>query len=95
MDLTYVSIGMGLKVSRLKITLKMETVGFVTSRCERNRKNQARLTQKYACMRDKSTTGVGAVTGRGRQWRMDFEARETPFQGLYMGSQGHVSQLQR
>lgn len=45
MSLTYVSIGMGLKVSRPKITLKMRTVGFVTSGCERNRKIRQGLHQ--------------------------------------------------
>jgi len=58
---------MGLKASRPKITLKMETVGFVTSGCERNRRNQARLTPRYACMRDGSGTGGKAGMGRGMQ----------------------------
>ena len=47
MTLTYVSVRMGLKVSRPKITLKMETVGFETRGYERNRKNQANLTSRY------------------------------------------------
>ena len=41
--MNYGSTGMGLKVSRPNIALKMEIIGFVTSECERNRKIQSGL----------------------------------------------------
>lgn len=58
---------MGFKVSRPKITLKMEIIGFVTRGCERNAKSQSGLTLRFACMRVKIGTGARAVMGRNGQ----------------------------